>query len=169
MIQKKAFFFVVASVVAGVSLWAQGAPISAESNGIKVSIAIVGPNAEITVSAPYSGWVAVGFDPSRKMADANLLIGYVKDGVAYGRDDFGASQVSHKADKDLGGVDNLISVSGSETDGVTTITFVIPVNSGDSKDVALTKGRHQVILAASRSDNFTGMHARIGKASILIP
>lgn len=170
MIQKKRLVLVFSLLaLALATVAAQSAPIVAESNGIKVSIVIKGPNAEITVTAPYTGWVAVGFDPVRRMQGANMLIGYVKDGVAYARDDFGTGQVSHGADVSVGGKDNLLSFKGTETAGVTTITFVVPLDSGDSKDVPLTKGTHQVILAASRSDSFTGMHSRVGKTTIVIP
>ena len=46
-------------------------------------------NLNIQVTAQTTGWVAVGFDPSSKIKDANILIGYVAADGAFLRDDFG--------------------------------------------------------------------------------
>jgi hypothetical protein len=148
---------------------AEEAPVVAEANGIKLSIVFKGDTAEITVSAHTKGWVAVGFDPTNKMKDANFLIGYVKDGTAVARDDFGTANTSHKPDVDIGGKNDLISFSGTEADGNTTMTFVIPRNSGDSKDHPLSPGTHTVILGASGSDSFSGFHSKVGKTTVVFP
>lgn len=148
---------------------AQSSPVVAESNGIKLSIVFKGDNAEVTVGAAVKGWVAVGFDPSSRMKDANFLIGYVKDGQAFARDDFGISATSHAPDVKVGGKDNLISFSGTEANGYTTMTFVIPRDSGDSKDHPLSAGQHTVILGASAGDSFTAMHSKIGKVTVTFP
>jgi hypothetical protein len=113
--------------------------------------------------------VAVGFDPSNKMKDAGIFIGYVKDGVAYARDDFGTSAMSHASDESVGGKSSIISFKGTENDGATTMTFVVPVDSGDPKDAKLSPGQHTVILAASNSDSFTGFHSKVGKTVITLP
>ena len=145
------------------------APIIAEAAGMKLTLVIDGDRVEATVEAPVTGWVAVGFNPSSRMRDADYKIGYVKDGVAFARDDFGNGPVSHVADTSAGGTSDLISFSGVERDGKTIMTFVFPVNSGDSKDTVLGPGRHKVLLAASNADNFTGMHRMRGSVDITIP
>lgn len=144
-------------------------PVSGEKNGISFSILVKGTQAEITVSAPYRGWVGIGFNPTSRMKNADFLIGYVKDGVAYARDDFGTGTGSHKADAEIGGRNDLLSFGGSEKDGTTTLTFVVPIDSGDAKDAKLLPGKHTVILGASNSDNFTGMHSKVGKTEIVLP
>jgi hypothetical protein len=98
-----------------------------------------------------------------------MLIGYVKDGVAYARDDFGTGTGSHADDEKVGGKNSIISFRGTEANGRTTMTFVVPVNSGDSKDSPLVPGKHTVILAASNSDSFTGFHSKVGKTEIVLP
>jgi hypothetical protein len=151
------------------SAWAQNAPVAAEKNGISVSVLIKGDTAEITVSAEVRGWVAVGFNPTNKMKDADILIGYVKNGVAYARDDFGTGTGSHAEDEKIGGKNSIISFSGTESGGRTTMTFVVPRDSGDHKDSKLLPGKHVVILAASNSDSFTGFHSKVGKTEIILP
>lgn len=121
-----------------------------------------GDQLTVTMSAPTSGWIAVGFDPSAAMKDADLILGYVEDGTVYLRDDWGDGHISHKPDTDLGGTDNAEPVSGEETLEGTTITFSIPLDSGDSYDSVLAEGTtHKVIMAygPDGADNFTGMHA----------
>lgn len=162
-------FSLIFVLVFGAFASAQETPVVAEANGIKLSIVFKGDIAEVTVGAAVRGWVAVGFDPSSRMKDANFLIGYVKDGQAFARDDFGVSATRHAADITLGGQDNIISFSGTEVDGYTTVTFVIPRDSGDSKDHPLSAGQHTVILGASGGDSFTSMHSKIGKVTVTFP
>jgi len=147
----------------------QAGPILAEANGIGFSLIIRGEQAEVTVSAPATGWVAVGFNPTSRMKDADFKIGYVKDGVAFARDDFGTGSTSHGDDTRIGGTADLISFTGTEKDGKTSVTFIFPLNSKDTKDVSLTKGTHTIILGSSNSDSFTGMHNKIGKTTISVP
>ncbi len=144
-------------------------PIVAEAAGMKLTLVVAGDRVEATVEAPVTGWVAVGFNPSSRMKDADYKIGYVKDGAAFARDDYGNGLVSHAEDTRLGGTSDLISFSGTESDGRTVMTFVFPVNSGDSKDSVLGPGRHKVLLAASNADNFTGIHRMRGSVDITIP
>ena len=162
-------FVLTVAAFSALSAGAQSAPVVAERNGISLSVLVKGAEAEITVSADVQGWVAVGFNPSNKMKDANMLIGYVKDGVAHARDDFGTGTGSHADDEKVGGKNSIISFRGSEAGGKTTMTFVVPVDSGDSKDSPLVSGKHTVILAASNSDTFTGIHSKVAKTELVLP
>jgi hypothetical protein len=145
------------------------APLVAEANGIKLSIVLKADTAEITVSAKTGGWVAVGFDPASMMKGADILIGYVKDGKAFGRDDTGSSPISHKSDESMGGTSDFVSVAGTEKDGITTLVFTVPRASKDALDKPLTAGKHSVILAYGSADDFSTKHVAKGKAEITIP
>lgn len=117
---------------------------------------------EITMEAPTTGWVSVGFEPSAAMKDANIIIGYVENGEVFLRDDWGDGHTSHRPDTELGGTSDVTTVSGHETDGVTSITFRIPLDSGDPYDTVLTEGATtRIILAYGRDgdNSFTGHHA----------
>jgi hypothetical protein len=143
--------------------------VSGEAGGIKVSIVLSAETAEITVSAPVSGWVAVGFDPSMLMKGADILIGYVKDGKAFARDDYGVGPTAHAEDASVGGTDNLLAFSGAETGGVTTMVYTISRKSPDAKDAPLGPGKHTVILAAGAADNFSDKHRMRGKVILTLP
>ena len=113
------------------------------------------------VSAPTTGWVAVGFNPSSKMKDANIIIGYVKKGKVTISDDFGIAATQHKSDTKVGGQNNVTVVGGSEEGNTTVIEFAIPLNSGDQKDGALDlNGDTVVILAYGEGrDSFRVKHS----------
>ena len=121
-------------------------------------------NLLVKVSAPTDGWVAVGFDPTTAMQDANVIIGYVSNDTAYIRDDFGTGLNSHASDIGLGGTDDVADIGGTETGSVTEITFTIPLDSGDSYDRVLLVGQvYSVILAYGADDSFDTQHTvRVG-------
>lgn len=123
----------------------------------------------VKVMAPTTGWVAVGFGPSNIMKDANIILGYVKADTAYFSDEFGVALTSHKPDASLGGSDDVKEKSGIESENMTEIRFAIPMNSGDSYDKVLEKGKtYKVIVAAGSSDNFTSPHVKTASLMLTI-
>ena len=121
---------------------------------------IEGSTISVKVSAPTSGWVAVGFDPTSRMKDANIVIGYVENGEVFIRDDYGSATTAHEADTAAGGTDNLSNTSGTETNGTTEIAFTMPLDSGDSRDRILKEGTsYTIIMAYGSSDSFTIKHS----------
>jgi len=131
-----------------------------EAKDITFSWKVEGDKLAGKVSAKTEGWVGVGFNPSNKMKDANFILGYVKDGKVTIEDDYGATSTSHKTDDSQGGSSDVTQVSGSENDGVTTIEFVIPLNSGDEKDEKLEVNGDTVLLLAygAGRDSFRMKH-----------
>ncbi|HPF33331.1 MAG TPA: DOMON domain-containing protein [Candidatus Sabulitectum sp.] len=116
----------------------------------------------MTAQAPTTGWVAVGFEPTAAMKDADIIIGYVEDGTLFLRDDFGDGHISHSPDTELGGTDDVTGISGTEEGQITSISFSIPLDSGDGYDRQLTPGSTvKVILAygPDGADDFEGYHA----------
>lgn len=122
----------------------------------------------IRLTAPTTGWVAVGFDPTALMNEANLLIGYFDGENLQLRDDYGTGQVSHASDLSLGGTDDAEPISGSESSGETTIEFRIPIDSGDQYDKVLDEGgTYSIIFAYGQdgADDFSSTHAWAESAS----
>lgn len=119
------------------------------------------------VSYPTEGWVAIGFNPVKKMKGANFIIGCNKEGKEIVEDHYGVNPVSHKADTLIGGKNNLIESSCTEEDGRTTLSFTIPLNSGDEKDGVLKKGKeNKVIFAAGKKDDLGTKHSVLAKEMI---
>ena len=120
------------------------------------------------VSYPTKGWVAIGFNPSKKMKDANFIIGCNKEGEEIVGDHFGVSPIGHKADTLIGGQSNLIEYSCTEKEGTTTLSFTIPLNSGDEKDGEIKKGKgNKVIFAAGKKDDLKTKHSVLAKMTVV--
>ena len=129
---------------------------------------IDGDKLNIELSAPTTGWVGIGFNPSDGMKDANFILGYVKKGKAKVTDHYGTQLRQHKKDTKLGGKKDVTNAKGGEKDGVTTISFTIPIDSGDSKDQALAVDQDTVVLLAygSGRDSFNARHKTHARLSV---
>ncbi len=111
------------------------------------------------LTAKATGWISIGFEPTSMMKDADIIIGYVKDGILVIEDQFGTSFTSHKSDISLGGTDDIVPLSGSEVDGTTNIKFKKPMKSQDKFDKSLNVGKaYKFIVAYSNRDDFKSMH-----------
>ena len=114
---------------------------------------------EVIVSAPTTGWIAIGFDPTSQMKDANFVLCAVISGTATARDDFGVGSYTHSPDTVLGGADNVTVLGGSENAERTEVQFTIPLDSGDEYDRVLIPGNeYTVLLAHGGSDDFGMKH-----------
>ena len=123
------------------------------------------------MSAETMGWVAVGFDPENMMQGANYVFGYVQGEETFIEDMFGTKPFgsnSHPPDVELGGQDDIVAYAGREADGVTTIEFQIPLDSGDAYDKALDPGEHTLIVSYGERDDFTSIHASRGSGTLVI-
>ncbi len=121
---------------------------SIDVDKMKFSWSIDGDKLAASVSGPTTSWVAVGFNPTNTMKNADIIIGYVKKGKVTIKDEFGTSGSQHKSDKKIGGESNVTVVGGSEENGVTTIEFTIPLNSGDVKDTTIVPDGDTVLIFA---------------------
>ena len=123
---------------------------------------VEGDALRVTLAAPTTGWIAVGFDPTKMMKDANVIIGYVSDGKVQIRDDYGSANTMHEPDEKSGGSSDIAESTGREDDGTTELSFTIPLNSGDSRDRVLAAGKeYRVILSRGEegADDFDSYHA----------
>ena len=126
-----------------------------------------GSNLNIYLKAKTKGWVGVGFNPTKRMKNANILIGYVKRGKVSIRDDFGYAQTGHKSDEKIGGQNNITKISGSERGGHTELKFTIPLDSGDPKDSLINVSKDiTMMFAFGKSDNYRLKHKFFKKIKI---
>jgi hypothetical protein len=128
-------------------------------DGITLQWKVEDQNLRVQVAAATTGWISVGFDPTSRMKDANIIIGYVESGQVFLRDDFGVSGSAHKADESLGGTSDISDAQGNEKDGQTILSFVIALDSEDPYDRALEAGKsYKIILAVGTKDDFGSYH-----------
>ena len=120
-----------------------------------------GDKIHFQLSAETTGWVAIGFDPEKAMQGANIIIGAVKNGKVRIEDHYGDRKRNHKSDKKLGGENHVLDPKGSETDGVTTISFTLPLDSGDKWDKPIDPSKVSRIMLAygTGRDSFRAAHA----------
>jgi len=122
----------------------------------------------VGLESPGTGYVSIGFAPEFRMEGANFIVGYVHEGDAFLRDDFGTSPTGHTADTDRGGASHVLSSAGTEWADHTVIEFVIPLDSGDEMDKPLRPGGTYSILVAYHDlqDGFEAKHSRRGSGEI---
>lgn len=118
--------------------------------------------------SPGTGYVAIGLDPDRRMQGANFIIGAVRNGRVKIQDDYGTGPLSHGADIENGGTDNILAAAGRELNGQTTLEFIIPLDSGDRFDKPLEPGGTYKVLVAfhNTSDDFSTRHSQRGSGEI---
>ena len=104
----------------------------------------------VKVSATTVGMVLIGFDidPLSGLQGANIITGYVVDDTVYIRDNRGTGEEAYLPDTVLGGTDDVVDKDGSEIEGITELTFTIPLNSGDPNDTVLEIGQYYLIFLA---------------------
>jgi len=129
---------------------------------------IDGERLHVRLKAATTGWVGIGFNPVKKMKDANFILGMVDQGKVLVTDDFGTGSFKHKQDTSLGGKNDMLDVNGREANGVTEIGFSIPFDSGDSKDTILSPEGDTIILLAhgAGQDSFSDIHSYRGKFKV---
>jgi hypothetical protein len=83
----------------------------------------------VKISANTSGWVGIGFNPVHAMKGANFILGYVQDGKAQLKNQFGDSNFHHDNYEKPGGESEITNISGKESNGITEIAFTLPLKS----------------------------------------
>ncbi|MCE4624891.1 MAG: DOMON domain-containing protein [Desulfurococcales archaeon] len=109
-----------------------------------------------------TGWVAIGFEPTTVMKDADMIFGWVYDSngtvVVLDLNSTGTTG-PHPPDTKLGGTNDILAYGGKQANGVTVIEFSRPLNTGDVYDRNLEgRGSVSVIVALGPSDSLTAKH-----------
>lgn len=133
---------------------------SLELNSMTFSWSVEGQQIHIQLTAKTTSWVGIGFNPEKAMSGANIIIGVVEDGKFKVEDHYANRKTGHTRDDTSGGENNILNPSGSEKNGVTTISFSLLLNSGDKYDPPITPvGMTKVMLAFGRGkDSFKTHH-----------
>jgi len=109
-----------------------------------------GGTMDCTLSAPTTGWVAVGWGHDAVVKGSEIIVGYVKDGQATIVDTFGDAPSHAKLVTDLGNDDIISNKSGSVENGTTKLQFTLqmhaigdyhdPLNSGQTYEFIFLHG-----------------------------
>ncbi len=112
------------------------------------------------LKARTAGWVAIGFEPSSRMKDADLVLGMVKNGEAMISDQFSTDMYGpHFPDTELGGTNDILDYGGREENGYTVIEFKRLLATDDEFDRDITGDSVSIIIAYGSTDDFSRQHA----------
>ena len=124
---------------------------------------IDGDKVRMALKAKTTGYVAIGFEPSQRMQDADIILGFVKDGKATIADMYSTGPTGpHPPDEQQGGKNDVSVFGGSNKDGVTIIEFERKLDTGDAKDKVIKAGDNKIIWAISEEAAFSGKHPKRG-------
>ncbi len=130
---------------------------------IEVYSRIDGDTLRLAMKAKTNGYVAIGFDPAERMKDADIILGFVKEGKAVIADMYSTGVTGpHPPDDQQGGKNDVTVFGGSKKDGVTIIEFERKLVTGDPKDKIIKTGDNKVIWAVGEAEAATGKHVKRG-------
>ena len=130
---------------------------------VEVYSRIDGDTLRLALKAKTNGFVAIGFDPAERMKDADIILGFVKDGKAVVADMYSTGVTGpHPPDDQQGGKNDVTVFGGSKKDGVTIIEFERKLVTGDSKDKIIKAGDNKIIWAVGEAEAATGKHVKRG-------
>ena len=130
---------------------------------------IQGDRFYMAVKARTTGWIAIGFEPTTRMEDADMIIGWVDDnGEHTVLDCFSEGEYGpHPPDKNIGGTCDLLGCGGAEASGWTTLEFSRYLDTGDYRDKIIDEDSElYVIWAVGDNDDYTSSHSDRGAARI---
>lgn len=94
------------------------------------------------------GWLAIGFEPTEWMKDADMVLGYV-DGSARVLDEYSTGNYGpHIEDAMLGGTDDILEYGGKSYGTHTVVEFKRRLDTGDRFDKVLRSGENVSIIWA---------------------
>ncbi len=107
------------------------------------------------LSAPTTGWVALGFNQKNDIVQTNLIMGAVKGEQVKTEDFYVVGFANPQPVSKLGGKIAVSDVEGEEKNGRTTLCFSIPKKAIDQYHYDLKAGDEiWFICAYSRADEF---------------
>lgn len=112
------------------------------------------------------GWAAIGFEPTVRMKDADIILGGMADGSPYIHDMFSTGPTGpHPPDTELGGTFDIIEYGAQEQAGGTVVEFSRRMDTGDSYDTVFTPGAEITIIWAHANTDEPLMIHNTGRGS----
>ena len=131
-----------------------------KATGMDLHWSIVEDRIYFGLHSPGKGWLSLGLSPKEgkdtDMEDAELTMGYVKDGKTYLEVDFAPTPDAHQAVKSVKG--DIISFAGSKDAQGTTLEFERLLVTKGEHTKPIVKGVMTALLAYADKDDFTTYH-----------
>ncbi len=112
------------------------------------------------IEVKNNGWFAVGFNPSRAMKDADMIIFYEEKNELRALDSYSTGVFGpHKGDKDLGGKGDILEFAYKKIDNGYVVEFRRLLNTEDKFDKVFNVGKiHKLIYAMSNGHDISKKH-----------
>lgn len=115
------------------------------------------------------GWVAIGFNPTVRMKDADIVLGFVNDTEVTVLDAYATGPTGpHPIDTELGGSSDIKSLGGTENGDYTIIEFSRLLDTGNQYDAVIIKGEDMKIIWAIADSDIPDMRHNIARGSFEI-
>jgi len=108
--------------------------------------------------SPKKGWVAVGLGAKKAMQDADIYMGYVKNGKTYFSEEWGNTPYSHIPLSSMGEKSVVQKYAGSITAKGVDVEFVRPLKVNEKHVKSILNKNMKVIFAYSNAADFTTYH-----------
>jgi DOMON domain len=126
-----------------------------EVNGMRVVWKIAGKCIDFELSAPTSGWLAIGFNASEDLAGTYLIMACVELGKVKVVEYKTLAPGDYRPITDLGGKASVEILGGHEEGNATQVRFRIPQQVSDGFHKSLLPGsKWRLLVAYSREDDF---------------
>ena len=138
-----------------------------EKNGMKVSWTFDDDKIKFEVFAPTRGWVAIGFNEKNQLFGTNLIMGKIENKRVNISDQYIYGLGDHRPVEEVGGINHLSGLKGTEEAAGSTIQFFISKKAMDQFHFDLRLGKDiALLLAYSTEDDFD--HHSTMRTSVII-
>lgn len=123
--------------------------------GMNMSYEIANDSLTISLRAPTTGWIGIGFNHENNIVGSDLLLFHVIDEQTTGTDLYVQALGDPRKDIELNGHESFRILYGSEANGHTQVQFRVPLDNQDPYDFQHTLSESfWLILAYSAHDDF---------------
>jgi hypothetical protein len=128
-------------------------------NGMQVQWHLQGGNVHVRLTAPTTGWVAVGFNTRDDIVGTNLIMAAVQQGQVRIEDQYVVRAGEHPLVTTLGGISAVSNASGTEQNGRTSVSFTIAQHNSDRFHYNLTEAASIYLICAYSAEKDFGHHS----------
>jgi hypothetical protein len=130
-------------------------PQQIEKNGMVVSIEHLGDSIRFQLEAPTEGWIAIGFNETDQLKGNYLIMGTVRNGKVWVEEHHTFAPGDFRSYADLGIKSSVSHPVGTEKEGITRISFQLPIKSSHPLGKDLIENKvYTLLMAYSREDDF---------------
>lgn len=138
-----------------------------EQNGMTVTWRVMDERMYFKLSAPTTGWLAIGFNETKNLAGTYLLMTRVRNGEPEVIEHYTQSPGTYRPISDLGSEPSVGDVIGSQSRLSTTVEFSIPIKRVSKYHKELINGDPlNMLMAFSRHTDF--QHHSIMRTSVRV-